>query len=287
MSARSYPGGEIVVESEFERGSSYRRYYAHYPSEGLKIYALLTVPDGDPPEGGWPALVFNHGYIPPEEYRPTEGYASSMDRLARAGYVVFRIDYRGHDRSEGEARGAYSDPGYTVDALNAVASLRQYPAVNPDRIGLFGHSMGGFVTLRAMVLTPDVRAGVIWGGVVVSHPEILYNWRRGPDFTPRPGGTSWRIEWIEQFGTPEQNPDFWASVSTNTYLDRLSAPLQLHHGTADDNVPVEFSIRLAEQIRLAGGSVELYTYEGDNHHLVNSFRYAMDRTIEFFDLHLK
>ena len=287
MRAGSYPGGEIVIESEFERGTNYRRHYAHYPSEGLKIYALLTVPDGDPPEGGWPALVFNHGYIPPESYRPTEGYAGYMERLARAGYVVFRIDYRGHDRSEGEARGAYSDPGYTVDVLNAVASLRQYPSVNPDKIGMFGHSMGGFLTLRAMVLSPDIRAGVIWGGVVVSHTEILYNWRRGPTFAPPPGGTSWRTSWIELYGAPEENPEFWASVSTNSYLEGLSAPLQLHHGTADEDVPVEFSIRLAEQVRLAGGNVELYTYEGDNHHLGNSFRYAMDRTIAFFDRFLK
>ncbi len=287
MRAGSYPGGEIVIENELEPGVDYRRYYAYYPSEGLKIYALLTIPEGDPPEGGWPALVFNHGYVAPDLYRTTERYVSYVDRLARAGYVVFRIDYRGHDRSEGEARGAYSDPGYTVDVLNAVASLRQYPSVNPEKIGMWGHSMGGFLTLRALVLSPDVKAAVIWGGVVVSHPEILYNWRRGPTFAAPPGGTSWRTEWVALYGTPEENPDFWASVSANTYLDGLSAPIQLHHGTADEDVPVEFSIRLAEQVRLAGGVIELYTYEGDNHSLSGNFRYAMDRTIAFFDLYLK
>ena len=52
---------------ELDRGANYRRYYASYFSEGLRIYALLTVPFGEPPAGGWPAIVFNHGYIPPDE----------------------------------------------------------------------------------------------------------------------------------------------------------------------------------------------------------------------------
>ncbi|MEW5941779.1 MAG: CocE/NonD family hydrolase, partial [Chloroflexota bacterium] len=128
-----YPGSEIGIEKELSRGANYRRYYAFYFSEGLKIYALLTVPDGDAPEGGWPALVFNHGYIPPDEYRTTERYVDYVDRLARAGYIVFRIDYRGHDNSQGEATGAYGDPGYTVDVLNAVASLKQFPEANPGK----------------------------------------------------------------------------------------------------------------------------------------------------------
>src|SRR4026207_1168226 len=64
-----YPGSDIVIEKELDRGANYRRYSVYYLSEGLKIYALLTVPDGEPPEGGWPAIVFNHGYIPPDVYK--------------------------------------------------------------------------------------------------------------------------------------------------------------------------------------------------------------------------
>ena len=110
------------------------------------------MPNGEAPEGGWPAIVFNHGYIPPSVYRTTERYIAYVDQLARSGYIVFRIDYRGHDRSEGNASGAYGDPGYTVDVLNALASIKQFPQANPERIGMWGHSMGGFLTLRAMVL---------------------------------------------------------------------------------------------------------------------------------------
>ena len=286
----SYPGSPITIEQELDRGANYSRYYASYLSEGLKIYALLTIPDGEPPATGWPAIVFNHGYIPPAQYRTTERYIAYVDWLARSGYIVFRIDYRGHDRSEGRPSGAYSDPGYTVDVLNAVSSIKQFPQADPQRIGMWGHSMGGYLTLRAMVISPDIKAGVIWAGVVASYPDLLERWRRGgPTPTPgaSPGGRGWRSGLVEQFGTPEENPEFWASVSSNTYLADISGPLQLHHGTADESVPTEFSEILAGELQQAGKPYELYTYKDDNHNLSNFFGQAMTRTIEFYDRYLK
>ena len=289
MRAQEYPGSDIEVQSELERGANYRRYYAWYESEGLKIYGLLTIPDGEMPENGWPAIVFNHGYIPPNVYRTTERYIAYVDRLARSGYVVYRIDYRGHDRSEGQATGAYGSPAYTIDVLNAVASLKKHPDVNPEKIGMWGHSMGGYLTLRSMVISDDVKVGVIWAGVVASYPDLIYNWRRTGSFTPSPSsrGRGWRTRWIEQYGTPEDNPDFWAAVSSNTYVADLSGPLQLHHGTNDEDVPLAFSIRLAEEVRAVGGIADLYTYEGDNHNISKYFTIAMERTIAFFDQYLK
>jgi dipeptidyl aminopeptidase/acylaminoacyl peptidase len=289
MRAGSYPGSDILIEAELDRGWNYRRYYAWYESEGLRIYGLLTIPETEMPEGGFPAIVFNHGYIPPNVYRTTERYIAYVDRIASAGYVVFRIDYRGHDRSEGEASGAYGSPGYTIDVLNAVASIKRHPQVNPEKIGMWGHSMGGYLTLRSMVITKDIKVGVIWAGVVASYPDMVYNWRRTGSFTPSPSSTGrgWRTRWIDQYGTPEQNPDFWAAVSANTYVRELSGPLQLHHGTNDEDVPLAFSIRLAEEVRAVSGVADLYTYEGDNHNISQYFTTAMDRTIAFYDQYLK
>lgn len=286
---QDYPGSEITIVRELERGVNYRRYYVYYLSEGLKIYALLTIPNGEKPAGGFPAIVFNHGYIPPDVYKTTERYIAYVDQLARAGYVVFRIDYRGHDQSEGEATGAYGNPGYQFDVMNALASLKQHPDVNPEKIGMWGHSMGGYLTLRAMVISSDIKAGVIWAGVVASYPDLLYNWRRTGAFTPSPSSTGrgWRGSWIEQYGTPEENPAFWDSVSATSYLTDLSGPVELHHGTADDDVPVEFSIRLAELGRQNGQIVNLYTYDGDNHNISKYFTQAMNQTIAFFDIYLK
>lgn len=293
MRQQSYPGSEIVIEETLDPGANYNRYYASYQSEGNTIYALLTVPFGDPPPGGFPVIVFNHGYISPDEYRTTERYVAYVDGFARNGYIVFRSDYRGHDRSEGEATGGYGSPAYTIDVLNAVSSLKKYPAANPNAIGMWGHSMGGHITLRAMVTTDDIKAGVIWGGVVASYPDLFERWRRGnpnePTPTPDPNSRRgrWRRELTAIYGSPDENPDFWAAVSPNTFVSDISGPIQLHHGTADETVPVVFSELLYDEMQAAGVPVELYEYDGDNHNLSLFFSTAMQRSVQFFDRYLK
>jgi dipeptidyl aminopeptidase/acylaminoacyl peptidase len=285
-----YPGSEIIIEDTLEPGSNYNRYYASYLSEGLRIYGLLTIPYGETPPTGWPAIVFNHGYIPPSEYRTTERYVAYVDWLARSGYVVFRIDYRGHDQSEGSPSSAYGAPGYTIDVLNAVAALQQFPPADNNRIGMWGHSMGGFLTLRAMVVSPDIKAGVVWAGVVASYPDLFTRWRRGGGPTPTPSSTStrrWRSDWFSIYGTPEENPEFWEAISANSYLADLSGPLQLHHGTADETVPLEFSEILYQKLQEAEQTAEYFAYPEDNHNLSNSFSTVMRRTIEFYDRYLK
>ncbi|MCC6191285.1 MAG: S9 family peptidase [Anaerolineales bacterium] len=291
MRQQGYPGSELTVEATLEPGTNYSRYYVSYLSEGLKIYALLTVPNGAPPAAGWPVILFNHGYIPPDQYRTTQRYVNYVGRLAESGYIVLRPDYRGHDQSEGEATGAYGSPGYVVDVLNAVAAAQRWPNADPERIGMWGHSMGGYITLRAMVITQTIKAGVIWAGVVAPYPNLFARSSTEPTpqvtNTPDPGGRGWRGRWIEQLGPPEEDPAFWSAISANSYLAEISGPVQLHHGTADESVPPAASQSLYDGLRAAGQTVEFYTYEGDNHNLAGFFTTAMNRTIEFFDRYLK
>lgn len=93
MRKQEYPGSDITLEQTLPSASNYNRYIASYKSDGLKIYALLTVPNGKKPQNGWPVIIFNHGYIPPAQYRTTERYIAYVDGFARDGYIVFKPDY--------------------------------------------------------------------------------------------------------------------------------------------------------------------------------------------------
>ena len=286
MRARDYPGSDISIEQTLSPGSNFYRYIVSYISEGLKINALLTIPFGEKPGTGWPVIIFNHGFIPPTQYRTTERYINYINRLASAGYIVFRSDYRGHDQSQGLARGAYGYPDYVVDVINGLQSIKTLPEVDAERIGMWGHSMGGYITLRSMVIQNDIKAGVIWAGVVGSYQNLLKDW---PQTTPPiyELDPSWRKRFIDEFGDPEVNPEFWASISATNFLEDISGPLQLHHSISDNVVPFEFSNKLFHELIIAGKTTELYAYQDDNHNIAINFNLAMDRTLEFFNRYLK
>jgi dipeptidyl aminopeptidase/acylaminoacyl peptidase len=293
MRKQEFPGSEVTIEQTLPPGSNYNRYIASYKSDGLKIYALLTVPTGEKPKNGWPVIIFNHGYIPPAEYRTTERYIAYTDAFSRNGYIVFKPDYRGHGNSEGNPEGAYYSPAYTIDVLNAVASMKKYKDVDVNKMGMWGHSMGGSITLRTMVTTKDIKVGVIWAGVVASYEDMIKNWRRP---NPQPWVPSQREQstrrptrqaLIDTYGDADANPTFWNSISPISFVADISGPIQLHHGSADAEVPLLFSQRLENALKKADKSVEMYTYEGDDHNIAYNVNTALDRSVKFFDKYLK
>lgn len=275
LRARDYPGSALTVVRTLSAGGNYSRQVVSYQSDGLKIYALLTVPNGKAPAGGWPALVFNHGYIPPAEYRTTERYVAYQDAFARAGFVTLKSDYRGHGDSEGVAGGGYNDPGYTIDVLNAAASLKKDARVNAGRLGIWGHSMGGQLSLRAMLVDPDLKAASLWAGVVAGYDLLATDWR--------PSGAS-NGERPEVDGL---NRRYLRALSPNAHLQELRGrPLQLHHGTADKEVPYSFQQALAQDLRDAQQPFEAFRYEGDDHNLSRNLRLALNRSVAFFQKNL-
>ncbi len=292
MRQRDYPGSDITIEQTLPPGTNYNQYIASFKSDSLKIYGLLTVPEGEKPKDGWPVIVFNHGFIPPRVYKTTERYGAYIDAFARNGYIVFKSDYRGNGDSEGRPEGAYYSPSYATDILNAVASIKKYKSANPNKIGMWGHSMGGNITLRNLVVHPkDIKAAVIWGGVVGNYDDLLNNWQRRVSYQPSPSDLALRnanrARFIKMFGTPQTNPEFWNSIDPTYFLSDITAPLQFHTGGSDEQVPPDFSQSLYKKLQALGKTVEYYNYPGDNHNISANLDIALQRSVDFFNKNLK
>jgi len=293
MRAKSYPGSQLVVEQNLGQVSNYNKYIVSYKSDGLKIYALLTVPIGTKPAGGWPVIIFNHGYIAPATYQtdPSSGqYASYYSAFSENGYIVLKPDYRGNGNSEGQPEGAYFSPAYATDALNAIASIKQYKDANAAKIGMWGHSMGGNITLRNLVVDPkDIKAAVVWGGVVGSY-ELLSNWH-DPFYHPSAYELSLRFKFranlVEKYGSPSATSPFWSAADPTNFVSDIKAPIQLHYGESDEEIPLGFQNYFIDKLKKAGKQYEFYTYPGDNHNISQNFSLAMKRSIDFFDKFLK
>lgn len=275
---RAYPGGDFAVERTLPDGTNYRQSIVSYRSEGLKIYGLLTIPLAPRPEKGYPAVIFVHGYIPPKQYSTTGNYSGYQATLARSGFATFKPDLRGHGNSEGEAVSAHYSEKYVVDVLYALSSMKNSADIDPERIGYWGHSNGGEIGLRAVILSPDIKAAVFWAGVVGNFRDMFetYNAKipflRDVDENPL----------VKEYGLPSQNPAFWEMLDPYSYLSDISAPIELHHGTEDVSVPIELSIRLNEELGKQGKKVDYFEYAGDDHNIGNNSSLAWQRSIRFF-----
>ena len=292
LKQKSYPGSAVTLEQTLVDSQAYKEYLASYYSEGLKVYALLGIPQGQSPSGGWPVILINHGYIPPKLYSPTQSYRNIADFFARSGYVVFMPSYRGNGDSQGEPTQVYVSEGYVIDSENALSSIKQFPGVNSHKIGVFGHSMGGNITLHELVIKNDFKASVIWSGVVGSYSDILTWWQQrretGVLITQNDQQTA---DLVDQFfkihKTPQTNPVFWNSIDPTNYLSNIQSPIEIDVGTNDSVVPVSFSETLRDKLLKLGKNVSFHLYDGADHNLSPSQQEALQTTISFFNTYLK
>ena len=291
MRAQNYPGSDIKTEETLSPGSNYLRYIVSFSVGDLKEYAMMTIPTAPKPQNGFPVIILNHGYIIPEKYTPDGNYIAYVDALSKAGYIVFKPNFRGNGKSEGSPGSSYFSPNYAIDVLNAIASVKRFPDADPDRIGSWGHSMGANIALRVSEISPDIKAIIIWGGVVGSYDDILYNWQNRVSYRPNAEDLYLRnlrsLDLLTKNGTPTQNPTFWNSIDPTENLNFVSAPFQIHVGLADNQVPPDFSKGLSNKLILQKKTTEYFEYSGANHDINQSFDLAMKRTIEFFDRYLK
>ncbi|MFJ9010195.1 alpha/beta hydrolase family protein [Streptomyces canus] len=280
MIQRDHKGSGLELGEVLTRTSAYTSYEVTYESDGLTISGLMNIPSG---KGPFPALVLAHGYIDPEIYTTGRGLTREQDLLARNGYVVLHTDYRNHARSD-------KDPdndvglrlGYTEDVIGAAMALRSSgrPEIDTDRLGLLGRSMGGGVVYNTLVVAPGLFDAAVAYAPVSARPE------ENIDQFQRPEGDPLVTEIESEHGTPETNPRFWREVSPLTYVDRVTDPLLIHHGTTDTTCPIRWSRRTVTAFEKAGKEIELRTYRGEGHTFYSRWARSMDTTMAFFERHL-
>jgi dipeptidyl aminopeptidase/acylaminoacyl peptidase len=285
LRSREYNSGLNNLE-KVDETSTYTSYLTSYNSDGFKVNGLLTIPKGDEPQEGWPAVVFVHGYIPPKTYQTLKNYVSYVDSLAKNGLVVFKIDLRGNGDSEGLALGGYYSDAYVVDTLNAYTALQSADFVDPQKVYLWGHSMAGNIVFRSMVVKENIPKVVIWAGAVYSYSDMSEFRIHDNSYQPPPQESERqkkRQELFDMYGRFDPNSDFWRQVVPTNYLDGVTGFLQIHHAVNDPVVNIGYSRNLISILNGTDIDHALYEYPSGGHNITGgSYSTAMQRTVEFF-----
>jgi dipeptidyl aminopeptidase/acylaminoacyl peptidase len=205
-------------------------------------------------------------------------YSFHQYLMQHDGYVVLAPDYRGSIGYGKDWRlGVYRDLGGKdgEDVLAGVDYLRGLGYVDTERIGVWGLSYGGFLTLRTMVMQPTAfRAGIDVSGVT--------DWG---DYVRDPGQP-----WLfARMGTREDNPKQYEQGAPVRQVSQIARPLMVLGSTADTNVPYEQTVRLVDQLLKAGKDFEFMMYPGEFHyfHREHVLRDAWRRVERFFNTHLR
>jgi dipeptidyl aminopeptidase/acylaminoacyl peptidase len=257
--------------------------FVHYPGpDGKPVPAWLFVPKNLDRTKKHAAIVWIHpdgvnqsydGFHPDRN----EGvYYELHQYLLQEGYVVIAPDYRGSIGYGRDWRNdVYMDVGGkdATDARLAYQYLKTLGYVDPERVGVWGLSYGGFFTLIAVTREPTwFRAAVDVAGPADYH--LYYE-------DPYHGGWT-----TSRIGTPEENPDVYNQADPQKDVDKIQRPLMVLAGTADVNVPFLNSAMLIDALLKAGkGDLTTFMmYPGEFHYFDRSFvvKDAWHRVDEFF-----
>jgi len=275
------------VPEELDREWFTEGEFLRFPARelGTEVPGYLFVSDALDRNERHPAIVWIHGDGIVQNYdgwhirRDYAVYHSFHQLLAQEGYVVLMPDYRG---SVGYGRDFRQEPyrdvggGDYEDVAAAADYLRTLDFVDPERIGVWGLSYGGFLTLQALTLDPTLLAA----GVNVAGVGDFALWYEDP-------GGGWVVG---RMGSPEEEPEVYERGAPARRVDRIERPLLILHGTADVNVPYFESLNLVDLLlREANPDFDFVTYPGEFHyfHREHVLRDAWTRVHRFFDRHLK
>lgn len=267
LSLYDNPSPEVVL-----RGLGRAEWVTLRAPDGTVLYGKLQKPVDFDPSRRYPVVVQVYGG--PHAQMVQDRFVARWDLEDRLflerGFAVFRLDNRGSARRGAAFEGTLFRRLGRVeleDQLTGVAFLKSLPWVDGDRIGLWGWSYGGFMTLYALTHAPE---GTFRAGVAVAPV------------------TDWRLYdtcYTERYlGLPGDNPDGYRESSPVFASESLTGKLLLIHGLSDDNVHFAHSARMVEALLKAGKPFEMAFYPRQNHgirepsHREDLFR----RLLEFF-----
>jgi dipeptidyl aminopeptidase/acylaminoacyl peptidase len=254
LSRRTYGGGKIEVVEKLAESDTVTSYSIRYPSDGLNIYGFMNIPKGN---GPFPVIISVHGYAPYGKYgtfNPSQDFA---DFFAENQFIVIHPGLRNQPPSDNGDN--LLRVGMTLDVMNLIALVKtknDLPAelanANPDRMGLWGTSMGGEIALRVLTLSPDIKAAVLYSplsGNEERNSRQLYKVLRD-----------------EQFQKDAEVPlELLDRISPMYYYHQIKSAVQLNHGTKDTTAPISWAVETCDFLESAGISVQCIYYEKAGH----------------------
>lgn len=263
--------GEITTTSH------YTRYYIAYPSDDLTITGVMHVPHG---EGPFPVVILNHGYIPPERYWSGADTWRAGDYLASQGYMTIAPDFRGWGGSDSGDN--FFRTGIVIDVLNLVSSLPSVPWVDPTQVGMWGHSMSGGATTKAITIDTRIKAAILYGPISGDDGIDIRRW--GSSIRSRDLDDP--LLWSYRQATSDRA--FLQRTSPIYHFDLVLCPVQIHQGAADDVTPPRLAEAIRDALLVADKEVEYFAYEGQGHAIEGqAWTLFMERVTAFYDRHLR
>jgi dipeptidyl-peptidase-4 len=221
--------------------------------DGVQLDGWMMRPPGFDPSKMYPVLF--HVYGEPFGATVTDRWGGRNYlwhlMLTQQGYVVASIDNRGTPAPRGRdfRKAAFKQIGTLAsrDQSAAVRELLRRPYLDPDRVGVWGWSGGGSMTLN----------------LLFRHPEL---YRTGMAVAPVPDVRLYDTIYQERYlGLPQENPEVYKASSPITYADRLKGNLLIVHGTGDDNVHYQGAEKLADALIAADKAFTLMPYPNRTH----------------------
>ncbi|WP_418416971.1 S9 family peptidase [Alistipes ihumii] len=247
-----------------------KEFFRFATSEGVELNGYMVRPNGFDSSRRYPVLMTQ--YSGPGSQQAADRWTIGWeDVLVQQGYIVACVDGRGTGfRGEEFKKCTYGELGKyeTVDQIEAARYLASLPYVDPDRIGIYGWSYGGFMALNCILKGNDVfRAAIAVAPV-----------------------TSWRFYdtiYTDIYnGLPQDNPSGYDDNSPIHFADRLKGKLLIAHGTGDDNVHIQNTYEMITKLVEYDKPFELYVYPDRNHGMGLSRHHLMERCIEFVQRNL-